>query len=227
MDRDGVARTTDELADQGKAKSAVSVVLLIDESTMVALLRESELMGDGNVDDTIRRRLTDGLGNAAILGPHDLRWRPVRTDAFRYELPLAAEDLTALDRWAAHWNYDRDVVIATLLSDEFCKPLEVAVRERSLSYARSNHVQREPGRGNIYPVNFNMAGYQLVFIRMLAGEVSDRALVLEEALLALAKQVVRGGSVLGCPVTEEAYLFAQRMVSLASKPSAGTSHRGW
>ncbi|MCI3181600.1 hypothetical protein C5708_15210 [Caulobacter sp. CCUG 60055] len=87
----------------------------------------------------------------------------------------------------------------------------------------AKEARREPGRGNIYPVNFYMAGYQLVFIRMLAGENDDKALILEEALLALARQVVRGELVGGRLVSDEAYMFARRMVNWAPKPQSNST----
>ena len=84
----------------------------------------------------------------------------------------------------------------------------------------------EPGKGNIYPVELLMPGYQLVFVRMLAGHFVDRALVLEEALLALARKIVRGDTVLGAPVSAEAFSFAQRMVSFAPRDGNARA-RAW
>lgn len=61
---------------------------------------------------------------------------------------------------------------------------------------------------------------------MLAGHFVDRALVLEEALLALARKIVRGDPVLGAPVSAEALTFAQRMVSFAPR-DGNTKARAW
>lgn len=187
---------------------------------MVGLLREAGLMGDADVDGAIRRRLSSGLANACIVGPDELRWRPIRRDAFDYELTVSRATAGHLERYSNLWNYDRDVLIATILADEMCKPFEVVIRERSAARPQAGHqVRREPGKGNIYPVHFMMPGYQLVFMRMLGGQ-ADKALVLEEALVALARQVVTSGAALGSSVTQEAFDFAQKMVSLAARPSA-------
>jgi len=224
MGKDALAEQPAGEAEEPEPLGYSNVALMIDEMTMTALIREGDVMRDSDVDATIRRRLTDGLCHAVALGAEELRWRPIRRDAARYDIYLNASILAELDSWAAEWGYDREVVVATLLSDEQCKPFEVAARERHLGYGNAaDEVRREPGRGNIYPVNFHMAGYQLVFIRMLAGENDDKALILEEALLALAKQVVRGELVVGRSVSDEAYLFARRMVNWAPKPQSNSN----
>ena len=130
-----------------------------------------------------------------------------------------------------HHGYDRDVLIATILSNSICKPMAVVARE-TRSYAASPsagaaQIRREPGRGNIYPVQFFLPGYQLVFVRMLAGAFFDKAAIIEEALLALAKQVVRGDLVRGAPAGEDAQAFARRMVALAGPRFTSTSEAAW
>jgi hypothetical protein len=178
--------------DSGSVAADVDVTLRIDEETMAALIQEGMLMNDSDVDSTIRRRLQEGVGTARIMGPRDLKLRPVHKNAFSFQLaldPLLIEDLNELTE---EWGYERDVVIATILSDGICKPLDVVARERQAAPAFDHEVRREPGKGNIYPVELLMPGYQLVFVRMLAGHFVDRALVLEEALLALARKIVRG-----------------------------------
>jgi len=203
--------------ENGSASADVAVTLMIDEETMVALIQEGMLMKDSNVDSTIRRRLQEGVGMARIMGPRDLKLRPIHKNAFSFPLQLDARFVKSLDELAEAWGYERDIVVATILSDGICKPLDVVARERQAASAFEYEVRREPGKGNIYPVELQMPGYQLVFVRMLAGHFVDRALVLEEALLALARKIVRGDPVLGAPVSAEAFSFAQRMVSFAPR----------
>lgn len=204
----------------------VDVTLRIDEETMAALIQESVLMNDSDVDTTIRRRLQEGAVTAGIMGPEDLTLRPIHKSAFRFLLKLDNQLIKDLDELADAWGYERDIVVATILSDGICKPLDVVARERQAAPAFEYEVRREPGKGNIYPVELLMPGYQLVFVRMLAGHFVDRALVLEEALLALARKIVRGDPVLGAPVSAEAFSFAQRMVSFA--PRDGNARgRAW
>lgn len=214
------------MLNSASGSAEVDMTLKIDEETMAALVEESTLMGDGDVEDAIRRRLQQGIGIAEIMGPRDLRLRPVHRGAFSFKLSLdlaLADDLGLL---ADKWGYDRDVIVATILFDDLCKPFDVIVRERQVAPALEREVRREPGKGNIYPVELQMPGYQLVFVRMLAGFFPDRALVLEEALLALARNIVRGEPVLGAPVSPEALTFAQRMVAFAPR-QAMRSWRAW
>lgn len=202
------------------------MTLRIDEETMAALIQEGMLMNDGDVDSTIRRRLQEGVGMARIMGSRDLKLRPIHKNAFIFPLALDPQLIKDLNQLTEEWGYDRDVVIATILSDGICKPLDVVVRERQAAPAFEHEVRREPGKGNIYPVELLMPGYQLVFVRMLAGHFVDRALVLEEALLALARKIVRGDPVLGAPVSAEAFSFAQRMVSFAPRDGNARA-RAW
>ncbi|MEW6392358.1 MAG: hypothetical protein AB1542_18355 [Pseudomonadota bacterium] len=201
--------------DSNSASTDVDVVLKIDEETMAALIREGMLMNDSDVDCTIRRRLEEGAATARVMGPADLKLRPVHKKALNFQLKLDPLVVAELDKISDAWGYERDVVVVTILSDGICKPLDVVARERQMAPAADREVRREPGRGNIYPVELQIPGYQLVFVRMLAGHFTDRALVLEEALLALARKIVRGDDVLGAPVSDEARHFARRMVKFA------------
>jgi len=194
----------------------VTLTFSIDDETMVALIEESVLMDDADIEQTMKRRLTSGLVSAHILGADQLRWRPLRSDAFPFNLSISSRTVAQLDHLSKLWRYDRDVLIATVLADEMCKPFEVAIREKARQRnLPKGEVRREPGKGNIYPVEFMMPGYQLVFIRMLGG-ANDKGLVLEEALVALARQIVVSGKALGAIVTEEAFDFARRMVAYSA-----------
>jgi hypothetical protein len=55
---------------------------------MAALIQESMLMNDGDVDCTIRRRLQEGVVTAGIVGSRDLTLRPIHKSAFSFPLPL-------------------------------------------------------------------------------------------------------------------------------------------
>lgn len=214
------------MLDSGSVAADVEIALRIDEETMAALIEEGVLMDDSDVDDTVRRRLQEGARTASIMGPQDLKLRPVHKSAFNFRLMLDPALVADLDELAEAWGYERDVVVATILSDGICKPLDVVARERQVAPAFEREIRREPGKGNIYPVELQMPGYQLVFVRMLAGHFMDRALVLEEALLALARKIVRGDPVLGAPVSAEALHFAQRMVSFAPREGS-TKAKTW
>lgn len=215
----------------GETDNQVEVLVRLDEELMVAIHQESELMKDGDIGQTIRRRLTEGLVMAIVMGAKELVWRPIHRDSATLAVRVPTPVHEELGHCVETFGYDRDVLIATILSNSICKPMAVVARE-TRSYAASPsagaaQIRREPGRGNIYPVQFFLPGYQLVFVRMLAGAFFDKAAIIEEALLALAKQVVRGDLVRGAPAGEDAQAFARRMVALAGPRFTSTSEAAW
>ena len=116
--------------NSGSASADVDLTLRIDEETMAALIQEGMLMEDVDVDNTIRRRLQEGASMARVMGPQDLKLRPVHRSAFNFQLTLDPVVVEDLDELAEAWGYERDIVVATILSDGICKPLDVIARER-------------------------------------------------------------------------------------------------
>ncbi|WP_156402162.1 hypothetical protein [Caulobacter sp. Root1472] len=216
---------------KGGGDKQVQLSVRLDDETMAALHQEGELMGDCDIEQTVQRRLAEGLLMAIVMGAKELVWRPIHRDSGTLVVSVPAAVRDELDHCAETWGYDRDVVVATVLSNSICKPMAVVARE-GRSYAVSpvmgaSQIRREPGRGNIYPVQFFLPGYQLVFVRMLAGAFFDKAAIIEEALLALAKQVVRGDPVRGMPAAEDAQAFARRMVTLAGPRFTSAGEAAW
>lgn len=188
-------------------------------------------MEDGDIGQTIRRRLTEGLVMAIVMGAKELVWRPIHRDSATLAVLVPTPVQEELGHCVETFGYDRDVLIATILSNSICKPMAVVAREtRSYAvspFAGAAQIRREPGRGNIYPVQFFLPGYQLVFVRMLAGAFFDKAAIIEEALLALAKQIVRGDLVRGAPAGEDAQAFARRMVALSGPRFTSANEAAW
>lgn len=162
----------------GETDNQVEVLVRLDEELMVAIHQECELMEDGDIGQTIRRRLTEGLVMAIVMGAKELVWRPIHRDSATLAVSVPAPVHEELGHCVETFGYDRDVLIATILSNSICKPMAVVAREtRSYAvspFAGAAQIRREPGRGNIYPVQFFLPGYQLVFVRMLAGAFSTR-----------------------------------------------------
>jgi hypothetical protein len=204
--------------DQFVAQERVSIELRIDEATMALLLHERDMMEDDTVEITIRRRLTKGLLFAIVLGPAELKWRPVHRDSMTLTVDLSIDAALQLEEAANDFGYGRDVLVATVLSNDICKPMDVVSAEsrHPPRIDDRTHIRRAPGRGNLYPMHFYMPGYQLVFIRMLANHEVDRSAIIDEALLALARRVVSADRVAGVEVSGEAKLFARRMLELAA-----------
>lgn len=205
-------------ADEVRAQEKVTIEIRIDEETMTAMLRERAIMKDPEVEDTIRRRLTMGLLFAIILEPKELKWRPIHRDAMTLtvELPIAAA--LQLESTANDLGFGRDVLVATVLSNEICKPTDVLAAEdrQRHRYENKNPIRRVPGKGNLYPVQIFMPGYQLVFIRMLANGEVDRSVIIDEALVALARQILHQDRVAGIDIPVEARVFARKILELQS-----------
>ena len=62
MNGSGAAGSADETDNQ------VAVLVRLDEELMVAIHQECELMEDGDIGQTIRRRLTDGTARPPLDG---------------------------------------------------------------------------------------------------------------------------------------------------------------
>jgi hypothetical protein len=198
------------------ADEKATIEVRVDEATMAALLRERDIMGDHDVEATIERRLTKGLMFAIVLGPTELNWHPIHRDAMTLAVELPIDVALELEDTASNFGYGRDVLVATILSNEICKPMDVVSAEARQPYRREEktQVRRVPGKGNLYPVHLYMPGYQLVFMRMLANREADRSIIIDEALLALARRVMSQDRVAGIEVSGEARVFARRMLEL-------------
>lgn len=173
---------------------------------------EGLLMGDPDEVTTIRRRLSYGSWIASIVDHRDLRWRPIQQGATAFEFELDHAVLGELQTFAERCGYGLEVVIATILTNDLCKPSEVVNAEHALSAGKPRALRWERGHGYIYPASFELPGYQLVFLRLLSPSVVKRDAVVSEALLALARQVHHVSHVAGQEVSEEARAFARKMI---------------
>lgn len=206
------------MSQDGATPFECVVHIRIDREMGEIIEYEAELMGDADFDVTIRRRLTSGLDLALSLGQKLLNWRPLHRDAPVHQVGLTQSAMEYLELMSDEFGYELDVLIKTLITDPGCKPMDVVSTEALRRVNTPNDfqaVKRVPGKGNIYPASFEMPGYQLVFLRMLAGRALDRAQIIEEALVALARQALVTGEVAGFRLTGEAHDMATRMVALA------------
>ena len=207
-----------ESADDAAGFDGVMNVM-VDAEMHAILIEEARLMDDQALETTILRRLSSGLDLAIALGPQLLKWRPIHRDARPFPVTVPPSTLEYLELASEEFGYDLDVLAATLIFDPSCRPLDVVgveVKLRARRATADRALRNEPGKGNIYPVAFEMPGYQLVFIRMLAGRVISRAQVIEEALVALARQALATHEVAGFRLTGEAFDMASRMVAMAT-----------
>lgn len=182
-----------------------------DDHVWDTIVGEAALMGDADQLVTIRRRLTYGAWVMSVVDRRELRWHPIHQDAEVVEFELDRAVAAELQVIAEKCGYGLEVAVATILTDDACKPPEVLSAERAKMAAKPPSLRWERGRGHIYPVHFELPGYQLVFLKLLSRSVVKRDEVLEEALLALARQVQHVGHVAGLEVSDEARAFARKM----------------
>lgn len=192
--------------------TAEAVCARIDAEIWEAVVAEASLMGDPDVAVTIRRRLAYGRWLTSIVDHRDLRWRPIQQDATVFEFELDRVVLTELNNFAQRCGYGLEVVLATILTNDLCKPPEVMDAEHALNAGQSRALRWERGQGHIYPASFELPGYQLVFLRLLSPSVVKRDAVVGEALRALARQIHHVSHVAGIEGSDEARAFARKMM---------------
>lgn len=183
----------------------------IDAELLQAMSEERDMLGDSSLEVTITRRLTQGVELADIAGP-ELLWRPVHQVSVPVAVTLSADTITQIDALAERLGFGTQVLLCTILYNDACKPWEVREAEANAPFAP---LRWEPGKGKIYSLRVELPGYQIVFLRMLAGSYAKRDVMLSEAILALARQITKTGVVAGIPVEGEALEFAGKMVRTA------------
>lgn len=173
---------------------------------------EASVMGDPDFAVTIRRRLAYGAWLVSIVDQRDLRWRPIQQQSTVFEFQLDRALLAELKAFAERCGYGLEVVFATILTNDICKPPEVLNVEHALNAGQSRGLRWERGQGHIYPASFELPGYQLVFLRLLSPSVVKRDAIVGEALRALARQIPHVSHVAGIEISDEARAFARKMV---------------
>lgn len=116
-----------------------------------------------------------------------------------------AEQISALCQLTGH---NHDVVISNLASGG--PPVPPA--ELPLGYLRT-----DPGRGRIFGMYFEIAGFQYSLMRHLAGDTFRIRQVLDAAFLALASQATITGKFLNEPIGDAARQFATKVVMIANR----------
>lgn len=195
------------------------VEILLDEIAMGVLTEDIDILGDTSIEAALRRRLGEGLRYLRIIGFADISWRPILRDRYSIHLNLPWNDVATLADAADVSGYGKDVLVASLLSSSICEPLEITSHKRGMLHRPSapfRELRRVPGKGNIYPISLELPGYQIVFMKMLAGAHRDKECAVEAGLLALAKDMISGDLSPELEVTAESYAFARRMVSFAN-----------
>jgi len=188
------------------------LTLLLDEELLQAMEDEGLRVGDQSLEETIARRLEEGVGFARIVGPTELLWRPVHLTASAFEVEVPRHTAEALGELSDDYGFDVDVIAGTILYNDACKPWIVREAELRVPFTP---LRWEAGKGNIYSMRFDLPGYQIVFLRLLAVDAAGRDHIISRALLALAREVQIAGVLDGVPLRAEAIDFARKMVRTA------------
>lgn len=85
---------------------------------------------------------------------------------------------------------------------------------------RLGFLRTEPGKGRVFGMYFEIAGYQYALLKLLAGEKLSVGRVLDSAFLALARQAATGGFLHGQPISEVARHFAAKILMIEHRRRA-------
>lgn len=131
---------------------------------------------------------------------------PVDVSAIRLApSPELSELIEALCQIAGQHH---DVVISNLASGGPPMPPP----QLPLGYLRT-----DPGRGRVFGMYFEIAGFQYSLMRHLAGDAFRNSQALDAAFLALASQAASTGKFMNEPITEAARQFATKVVMIANR----------
>lgn len=193
-----------------------SITVLVDSDVLDRLERERISMAEPDLRTTIRRRLESSGRRLAHFERSDLLWSPPRRERRCVHADLSAEGLAELMIQADRLDVDQQTLLTGILSDDlFASPLAIVDRDGP----PSGFLRTERGRGRIYGMRFEVAGYQYAFMKMIGSDALQPAQVLELAIDCLADRIAKGEAPVGLRLSREA-------ITVASELSNGARRRG-
>jgi hypothetical protein len=158
------------------------------------------------VSELISKRVAQEL-----LAPSPTRLAiPVAAQPIRLALPEDA--YTAIERLCGLCGHRRDTVLSNLAAGAPRTP----DAEMTLGFLRT-----DPGKGRIFGMYFEVAGFQYALLRLLAGDMFSIGRVLDAAFVALARQAASTGLLHEEPISQGAKQFASKMVMIENRRRAG------
>lgn len=192
------------------------ITVLLDVDVLGRLERERVFMAELDLRTTIRRRLESSGRRLAHFQRSDLLWPPPLRERRCVHARVSAEGLAQLKVQADRLDVDQQTLLTGVLSDDlFASPLAIIDRDDP----PSGFLRTERGRGRIYGMRFEVAGYQYAFMKVVGGDELQPAQVLELALVCLADRIAKGDAPLGLRLSREA-------CTIASEISAGARRNG-
>ncbi len=140
-------------------------------------------------------------------------WLAIPTDVSAIQLqpsPDLTEQIAALCQLAGQ---EHAVVISNLASGG----PPVPPPQLPLGYLRT-----DPGRGRVFGMYFEIAGFQYSLMRHLAGDAFRNSQALDAAFLALASQAASTGKFMNVSITDAARQFATKVVMIANRRSVSS-----
>jgi len=135
-------------------------------------------------------------------------WLATPAAAAPLGIELTKELHSLLEELCEATGHRFDVVLSNLLAGG----PPVAPPELRLGFLRT-----EPGKGRIFGMYFEIAGFQYALLRHLAGEKLPVGRVLDCAFLALARQAATGGFLSGEPISQAARQFAAKVLMIENR----------
>lgn len=204
--------TTNEIAPE-EGGLEVPITVLVDIDVLSRLEQERVSMAEPDLRATVRRRLESSGRRLAHLQRDDLLWRPPLRQQRCVHVRLSAEGLAQLKVQAERLDVDERILLTGVLSDDlFASPLALVERDGS----PSGYLRTERGRGRVYGMRFEVAGYQYAFLKTLAGDELLPGRVLELAITCLAERISGGEPPQGLRLSRDSFAMAAE-ISLCAR----------
>ncbi|WP_433951854.1 hypothetical protein [Brevundimonas diminuta] len=138
-------------------------------------------------------------------------WLAIPTDVAAIQFTPSLELAERIEALSQITGQHHDVVISNLASGGPPMPPP----QLPLGYLRT-----DPGRGRIFGMYFEIAGFQYSLMRHLAGDAFRNSQALDAAFLALASQAASTGKFMNESISDAARQFATKVVMIANRRSA-------
>ena len=144
---------------------------------------------------------------AELIAP-STTWLASPSTALPLEIELTKELRSLLEEMCEATGHRFDVVLSNLVAGgPPVPPPEL----------RWGFLRTEPGKGRVFGMYFEIAGFQYALLRHLAGEKLSVGRVLDYAFLALARQAATGGFLNGEPISQAARQFGAKVLMLENR----------
>lgn len=178
------------------------------DATLETLTREATESGISlhqHIIESLHHRLV-----AQLAAPSPI-WLATPASAAPLTVEITDDIRLALDKLCETTGQRADVVLSNLVVGGPPTPPP----ELQLGYLRV-----EPGKGRVFGMYFEIAGFQYALLRQLAGDTKTVGQVLDIAFIALARDAASAGSLNGHPISRAARQFAAKVMMIQNRKRA-------